>query len=149
MNRGGRFLNNIGTALVALLCIVVGSGLATTAQWVTPVVRAPRLQFRTFDSAAAKTKVSYHLYAPKVYDAEQERRFPVLYWLHGTGGGLAGLRPLVEHFDAAIRAGKMPPLLVVFPNGLAESMWCDSKDGRVPMETVVVKELSSGSTPDS
>jgi len=32
-------------------------------------------------------------------------------------------------------------VLVVFPNGLATSMWCDSKDGTVPMETIVVKEL--------
>ncbi len=32
-------------------------------------------------------------------------------------------------------------MLIVFPNGLASSMWCDSKDGAVPMETVLVKEL--------
>ena len=35
----------------------------------------------------------------------------------------------------------MPPVLVVFPNGLASSMWCDSKDGAVPMETIVIQEL--------
>lgn len=113
------------------------SGLA----WVTPVVQAPRLQHRTFESAAAKTKVSYFIYTPETYDAEKERRFPVEYWLHGTGGGLQGLRPLVAYFDAAIRSGKIPPMLVVFPNGLDSSMWSDSKDGSVPMETVVVKEL--------
>jgi esterase/lipase superfamily enzyme len=44
-------------------------------------------------------------------------------------------------FDAAIREGKIPPMLVVFPNGLASSMWCDSKDAAVPMETIVIKEL--------
>lgn len=109
--------------------------------WVTPVVQAPRLQHRTFESAAAKTKVSYFVYTPEIYDAEKERRFPVEYWLHGSGGGLQGLRPLVAYFDAAIRGGKIPPMLVVFPNGMESSMWCDSKDGRVPMETVVVKEL--------
>jgi S-formylglutathione hydrolase FrmB len=32
-------------------------------------------------------------------------------------------------------------MLVIFPNGLASSMWCDSKDGAVPMETIVIKEL--------
>ena len=111
------------------------------SQWVTPAIRAPRLQRRTFDSAAAKSKVSYHIYTPEQYDREKERRFPVLYWLHGTGGGMEGVRYLAAHFDGAIRAGKTPPLLVVFANGLNASMWCDSKDGRVPMETVVVKEL--------
>lgn len=110
-------------------------------KWVTPVVRAPRVQHRTFDSAAAKTKVSYHIYTPAVYDTEKERRFPVLYWLHGHGGGVPGIAPVSAHFDRAIREGKIPPMLVVFPNGLTDSMWCDSKDGKVPMETVVVKEL--------
>lgn len=120
-----------------------GASAATAAKpaWVTPAVRAPRLQFRTFDSAAAKTNVSYHIYTPEVYDTEKERRFPVLYWLHGSGGGLPGIAQLAAHFDAAIRAGKTPPMLVVFANGLPNGMWCDSKDGRRPVETIVIKEL--------
>ncbi|MCX7826735.1 MAG: hypothetical protein N2689_14440, partial [Verrucomicrobiae bacterium] len=92
--------------------------LPPAPQWVTPPVRAARLEFRTFDSAAAKTKVSYHIYTPEVYDTEKERRFPALYWLHGSGGGLAGIPHLVAHFDGAIRAGRPPPMLVVFVNGL-------------------------------
>jgi enterochelin esterase-like enzyme len=108
---------------------------------VTPAMAAPRVEFHTFDSASAKAKVSYHIYTPEIYDTEKERRFPVLYWLHGSGGGLAGIAPVSAWFDAAIRDGKIPPLLVVFPNGLASSMWCDSKDGAVPMETIVIKEL--------
>jgi S-formylglutathione hydrolase FrmB len=114
---------------------------AATVQWVTPAVDAPRLQYRTFLSAAAKSRVSFHIYTPEFYDSDKSRRFPVLYWLHGHGGGLPGIPHLVKHFDAAIRAGKIPPMLVVFLNGMEESMWCDSKDGSVPMETVVVKEL--------
>lgn len=109
--------------------------------WVTPAVRAPRVAHHTFESIAIKSKVSFHAYTPEVYEVEKERRFPVLYWLHGTGGGLAGIAPVSAWFDAAIREGKMPPVVVVFPNGLATSMWCDSKDGAVPMETIVVKEL--------
>jgi uncharacterized protein (TIGR03437 family) len=110
-------------------------------QWSTPVISAPQLQYRTFYSAAAKSIVSYHIYTPEQYDRENERRFPVLYWLHGTGGGLAGIQPLRTFFDNAIRSGIAPPMLIVFANGLPISMWCDSKDGRVTMETVVVKEL--------
>ena len=109
--------------------------------WVTSAVQAPRLQFHTFESAAAKTKVSYHLYTPEAYDTEPERRFPVLYWLHGSGGGVPGIAPLTALFDRAIREGKIAPMLVVFPNGMASSMWCDSKDGTVPIETVVMREL--------
>jgi len=65
----------------------------------------------------------------------------VLYWLHGTGGGVLGISPLAERFNAAMRAGTIPPLLIVFPNGLPAGMWCDSKDGQTPVETLVIKEL--------
>lgn len=116
-------------------------GLLSPSEWVTEAVTAPRLQFRTFESAAVHSKVSYHIYTPQIYDTEKERRFPVLYWLHGSGGGLPGVPQLVEHFDGAIRAGKIPPMLVVFANGLRNGMWCDSKDGQRPVETVVMKDL--------
>ncbi len=112
-----------------------------SAIWVTLAVRAPRVEHRTFESTAVKTKVSYHIYTPDIYDKDKDRRFPVLYWLHGSGGGLAGIKPLSEIFDEAIRKEKIPPMLIVFPNGMANSMWCDSKDGKVPMEQVVIKEL--------
>jgi len=128
--------------MVACLSVLSAAAQNTTQPaWQTQPVAAPRVKYHTFESAAAKAKVSYHLYTPEAYDAESGRRFPVLYWLHGSGGGLAGIAPMAGWFDRAIRDGKIPPMLVVFPNGLASSMWCDSKDGTVPMETIVIKEL--------
>jgi poly(3-hydroxybutyrate) depolymerase len=116
---------------------------ASTVEWVTREVKAPRVSFHTFDSAAAKTKVSYHLYTPAAYDAaaSKDRRFPVVYWLHGSGGGLSGIPQVARHFDEAIAAGKTPPCLVVFVNGLVEGMYVDWKDGTAPLETVIVKNL--------
>jgi enterochelin esterase-like enzyme len=111
------------------------------ALWITAPVTAPGLAYRQFASAAARTSVSYHIYVPPHYGAEPDRRFPVLYWLHGSGGGLRGIAPVSARFDAAIRAGQIPPTLVVFANGMAASMWADSKNGRVPMETVVARDL--------
>jgi S-formylglutathione hydrolase FrmB len=117
------------------------SSPAPTA-WVTPAVSTPGVVYRIFQSPAARTAVSFHAYLPAQYDAEPTRRFPVLYWLHGTGGGGAGgIVPLAAHFDAAIRSGRIPPLLVVFANGMTSSMWADSKDGRIPMETVLARDL--------
>ena len=109
--------------------------------WVTPEVKASRVSFHTFDSDAAKGKVSYHIYTPAAYDSEGQRRFPVVYWLHGSGGGLAGLAKVAAQFNAAIEAGKTPPCFVVFVNGLVEGMYVDWKDGSAPMETMIVKEL--------
>jgi len=71
--------------------------------WTTPAIKAERVQYQTFDSATAKSKVSYHIYAPEAYEKEKDCRLPVLYWLHGTGEGLAGIKPLSEFFDDAIR----------------------------------------------
>jgi len=109
--------------------------------WVTKAVSAPNVTYHTFTSAAAKSEVSFHVYTPPVDEKEKDRRFPVLYWLHGTGGGLAGIAPVSAWFDAAIRDGKIPPMLVVFPNGLPASLWCDSSDGARPVETVLIREL--------
>jgi enterochelin esterase-like enzyme len=109
--------------------------------WTTPEVKADRVQYHNFESTAAKTKVSFHVFTPEIYEREKERRFPVLYWLHGTGGGVGGIKPLSEFFGDAIRSEKIPPMLIIFPNGLATSMWCDSKDGTVPVETAFIQEL--------
>ena len=129
--------------MIAACLTVLGATAQNAPQpaWRTRAVTAPGVQYHTFDSAVAKAKVSYHLYTPEVYDTGVGQRFPVLYWLHGSGGGLAGIGPVSAWFGRAIREGKIPPMLVVFPNGLASSMWCDSKDGGVPMETIVIKEL--------
>lgn len=141
-------------AFLALLAMLAGCGGGSAAApvapappsapvvvWTTPPVSAPRVQYRTFPSTIARATVSYHVYTPPQYDSEAARRFPVLYWLHGSGGGLGGIGVLSAYFDNAIRAGRIPPMLVVFPNGMASSMWADSKDGRVPMESMVVRDL--------
>ena len=109
--------------------------------WVTPEIKAPGVSFHTFESAAAKATVSYHLFAPAAYDRQPDRRFPVVYWLHGSRGGLPGIPKVAALFAAAIEAGKLPPCLVVFVNGLAEGMYVDWKDGSAPLETIIVKEL--------
>ena len=138
-----------------LVCLLIIHGVGMAAEqppserltspselaWVSPEVIAPRVSFHTFDSAAAKAKVSYHLYTPAAYERETQKRFPVVYWLHGSGGGLAGIAKVAAHFDAAIQADKTPPCLVVFVNGLVEGMYVDWKDGSAPLETILVNEL--------
>jgi poly(3-hydroxybutyrate) depolymerase len=115
--------------------------VASDLAWVTPEVKAPGVSFHTFESAAAKARVSYHLFTPAAYGREAERRFPVVYWLHGSGGGLPGIPQVAARFARAIEAGKVPPCLVVFVNGMPDGMYVDWKDGSAPLETVIVKEL--------
>lgn len=109
--------------------------------WVTPPVHAPQLEQYFFRSEVAAARVSYHAYLPASYQLQSGRRYPVIYWLHGTGGGINELPKLVQHFDRAMRSGHMPEAVVIIPNGMRDSMWSDSKDGKVRMETVFIREL--------
>ena len=59
---------------------------ANSHRWVSPAHPAPRVQQRTFQSAVVRSPVSYHIYIPEIYESTPERRFPVMYWLHGSGG---------------------------------------------------------------
>lgn len=128
-------------ACLALCSVVPAVADPSELQWMTPAVEAPRVSYHSFDSRAAGTRVSYHLYTPAAYAREPTRRFPVVYWLHGSGGGQQGIVPLARLFDAAMEEGKAPPFLVVFVNGLRLGMYVDWKDGRAPIETMIVQEL--------
>ncbi|TVQ64503.1 MAG: esterase family protein [Phycisphaerales bacterium] len=132
-------INAALAALVIAPCVATTPALAQ--QWVTPAVDAPQVERRIFQSAAAGAFVSYHVYTPPVYDTQPERGFPVLYWLHGANSVLTGIGPVSAWFDAAIAEGRIPPMLIVFPNGLQYGMWCNSKNGATPMETIVIDEL--------
>ncbi|MEY3530431.1 MAG: hypothetical protein RLZ70_1499 [Verrucomicrobiota bacterium] len=110
-------------------------------EWVTLAVTAPRVTHHVFRSAAAKADVSYHLYRPATYEANPARRLPVVYWLHGSGGGQKGIPTIARLFDKAIEAGKLPPCLVVFVNGLPMGMYVDWADGSAPVESMIIKDL--------
>jgi enterochelin esterase-like enzyme len=114
---------------------------AATPLWVTKAMTSPRVTHHVFSSKSAKAEVSYHLYRPAVYEAEGNRRFPVVYWLHGSGGGLPGIPSVARRFDAAIEAGKLPPCLVVFVNGLEMGMYVDWADGSAPVESMIIRDL--------
>jgi len=129
---------------LATLGIVTGASLAraqVSVEWRTSAVVVPRVSYATFCSPAAGTQVSYHLYTPVAYAQSGGRRYPVVYWLHGSGGGVSGIEPLSRLVDSAISAGRVPPMLVVFVNGLRMGMYVDWKSGTVPMETVIVRDL--------
>jgi enterochelin esterase-like enzyme len=118
-----------------------GADTADAGRWVTAEATAPGLHRRIIDSAAVGASAGYHVLLPPGYADEPSRRFPVLYWLHGTGGGLAGLPRVAGRFEAAMRAGDLPPMIVVFPYGLPSGMWVDSKDGGSRVESLLIGDL--------
>lgn len=137
-------------ALAAAPCQVPDAGASTAAnpsstdrasRWVTPAVTGAGLRRQIFFSEAVGTEVSYHVFVPPAYEAEPTRRFPVLYWLHGTGGGVVRVPVIAARFEAAMKSGELPPMIVVFPHGLPAGMWLDSKDGSTPIESILIKDL--------
>jgi enterochelin esterase-like enzyme len=128
--------------LVCLFLLVTGLFAQQKHVWVLPEAEAPRMQRVLFDSKAAGESVSCYVFAPESYDAAKEQRFPVLYWLHGSGGSSpASAAQVVQRYGEAMLTGKIPPMIMVFPNGLPMGMWCDWKDGSVKLETMFIEEL--------
>ncbi|PQO44166.1 alpha/beta hydrolase-fold protein [Blastopirellula marina] len=114
-----------------------------TKSWVDPDKTAPApTQYETFFSKTINQPVSYLVYLPPGYEQDQMQRYPVLYWLHGTGGKQSRGADLAQQLDEEIRAGQTPPMIMVLVNGLrGTTLYCDTKDGKWPLETVLMQDL--------
>ena len=112
------------------------------AAWLDPNPAAPNgTQYKTFHSDVIGSNVSYLVWLPPDYEQEQ-KRYPVIYWLHGMGGNQrAGAMMFVPRVEAAIREGVLPPVIVVSVNGMVKGFYCDSVDGKRPVESVITKDL--------
>lgn len=104
--------------------------------------RSPLYRTETMPSALLGRSVTYHVYLPSSYGVDQARDYPVVYWLHGSGGYPRGaLTMLSGRFDRAMTEGKMPEAIIVFPDGFEDTLWLDSKDGTNPVERFLVDEF--------
>ena len=111
--------------------------------WVDPDRSEPEgMKYQTFHSKTIDGEVSYLIYLPPDYEQQTTTRYPVVYQLHGSGGMPSGGAEIARRLDKAIRAGRAAPMIAVFVNGLrGETMYCDSRDGKYPLETVIIKDL--------
>lgn len=118
------------------------SGNATIlGPWAERAIEKHGSKYGVFNSTLAGTRVSYQVFLPEEYDSQPLRRYPVVYWLHGSGGSQYQARELVDVLRPAIRAGDLLPIIVVGVNGRKKSGYTDAKDGNSPVQSVIVKEL--------
>lgn len=113
-------------------------------EWVDPDrTTPPGTVYKTFHSRTINAGVSYLVYLPPGYEQEKAARYPVLYELPASGGTPARDMPeVVRRVDAGIRSGRISPMIVIGVNGLrGNTMYCDSRDGVYPVETVIIKDL--------
>ena len=88
------------------------------------------LQMIRYESQAVGTTRRMNVYTPPGYSAE--RRYPVLYLLHGIGGDESEWERVATPqvlFDNLIADGKAVPMIVVMPNGRAQEN--DRAEGNV------------------
>jgi endo-1,4-beta-xylanase len=110
--------------------------------WLDPNRSEPAgLRYRTFKSQLVGSEASYLVYLPPDYEMSTTRRYPVVYWLHGYGGNPHAGAVFVKPLDEAIRAGEAPAMIVILVNGLSASFYCDSPDGKRPVDRVITTEL--------
>ncbi|MSU50654.1 MAG: hypothetical protein EXS37_16470 [Opitutus sp.] len=132
----------LALALLPVLPIAAAPAGPKAAYWADPdKSESADTRYQTFASQLAGTEVSYRIYLPPDYETAAARRYPVVYWLHGLGGTQRTGEKFVAPLDAAIRAGKAPAMIAVLVNGMRDSLYCDSSDGKIPVESVIVREL--------
>jgi enterochelin esterase-like enzyme len=114
-------------------------------QWIDPVREDQELTtFQLYPQPSRgeqDAQGSYQLYLPPQYATEPDRRFPVLYWLHGGFGDSRQGAAAVARIDAAVRSGNIPPMIVVVPHILPIGWYVDSKDGARPLEQITAFDL--------
>jgi len=113
-------------------------------EWVDSDQTAPdATEFKTFHSRTIDAEVSYLVYLPPAYRQDAAARYPVLYELPASGGNPKRDMPgIVSRVDKLIRGGIIQPMIVVGVNGLrGNTMYCDSRDGKWPLETVIIQDL--------
>ena len=114
-----------------------------------------RAESAFFESGRLQREMPYLVYLPPGYDSEPQRRYPVLYMLHGMGGTYSEWYGygLFEQADRMIREGVITPLLIVLPQG-DYSYWVDHAGGPqwggyVAQDLVSLIDARYRTTPDA
>jgi enterochelin esterase-like enzyme len=93
-------------------------------------------------STILNKEVYYSIFLPSDYYTS-ERAYPVTYLLHGYGDADDGWIQFGEVnrlADDAIKAGKIPPMIIVTPDGFT-SFYINTADGKLNYEDFFIKEL--------
>jgi enterochelin esterase-like enzyme len=122
----------------------INQGFHSGNEWIDPDHSEPagtHYHLYATPSRGLNTQASCLIYLPPNYENNTTKRYPVLYWLHGGSGSQIEGTWMVEHIDAEIRAGLLPPFIVVLPQGLPDVRYINSKDGTRPVEDVIIRDL--------
>jgi glyoxylase-like metal-dependent hydrolase (beta-lactamase superfamily II)/S-formylglutathione hydrolase FrmB len=116
--------------------------------WVSPNKSVP--SFATYQlyptpERGKNTFGSFMIYLPEEYK-NTSNRYPVIYYLHGGNGNQREGQWLMNEIDRAIKAQKMPPVIIVSVQALPIGWYCNANVGAKgvisgPVENVIIKNL--------
>jgi endo-1,4-beta-xylanase len=109
--------------------------------WNNPVVfKEAGLTHHSFQSEFMKTEVGYSIWLPPAYN-ESTAHYPVIYFLHGTGGTESADAPAFSSIVAGrVANGSIPAAICVFPNG-GVSGYSDHPGTNIQVESMLIREL--------
>lgn len=113
-------------------------------QWVDPVIDEPagtKYCLYPTPRRGENTQGSYLIAMPPGYEEHSSKRYPVIYWLHGGLGNARQGAWAVQHYGAAMQTANMPEAIIVLVQALPVGWYVDSKDGKLPIEQVIIHDL--------
>ena len=102
--------------------VVLGGSPATVSEPLQGFLRDEKLT-----SPIIGDTFTYRVYLPPDYLRSPQRRYPVLYMLHGAGGDYTEWSDsyLPEQADRLIAAGEIPPMIIVMPSDGGQTYWAN------------------------
>ena len=116
--------------------------------WVSTDKKTPSFaeyQVYPTPSRGKGTSGSFMIYLPEEYH-NTTKRYPAIYFLHGGNGTQKDAEWLMRKMDTAIKAGKMPPVIIIGVQALPIGWYCNANSGAKgvtsgPVEDVFIKDL--------
>jgi len=116
--------------------------------WVSPNKSVPSFaeyQLYPTPERGRSTFGSFMIYLPDEYK-NTTKSYPVIYYLHGGNGNQREGKWLMNEIDKAIKAQKMPPVIIVGVQALPIGWYCNANVGAKgvisgPVENVLIKNL--------
>ena len=104
-------------ALLLMVAIQGRTQQLSAGQLVVDTVHASSLERNLYGDSPDRSML---VYLPASYASSPNRRYPVIYLLHGYGGderGWTGYAPVKPAMDTLVRAGVVREMIIVMPNG--------------------------------
>lgn len=104
-----------------------------------------RVEFHQFQAPSLGTSARFSVFLPPDYLKDSSARLPVVYFLHGlwndhTSWVVERYGGIPAQLETLMKSGKIPPALIVFPDG-GNSFYTDYLDGSRRYEQLIVHDL--------